>query len=234
VTSDESLVVLRNNVGWVAVVTSLTVGLGMTIAVGSELSPYPRIVRSVVFMPMAISAVGASVIWQLVYAFKPAGVAQIGLLNQIITAVGGSPQAFFVNQPWNNFFLMWIMVWIWTGFPTVVFAAALRTVPDDLIEAAQIDGASGRQIFGRIILPHLRKTVVVVFVATVATVLKVFDIIRVSTNGQFDTNVVANEMINQAFRLRSTGRGAALAVLLFLLILPVIVFNAREFRSTWE
>lgn len=158
-------------------------------------------------------------------------VPQIGLLNQFIVTLGGDPQAFFVNKPWNNLALMWIMIWAWTGFSTVIFAAALRSVPPDHIEAGQIDGANGRHIFFSIILPYIRRTVIVVLVATVASVLKVFDIIRVSTNGQFETNVVANELINQAFRLRDTGRGSALAVILFLLIVPVMVFNAREFRG---
>lgn len=229
-TSREGLVALRNNALWVVSVTVLTMGIGMMVAIFAEKTRTPRLVRAIVFMPMAISAVGASVIWRLVYAFKPAGVDQIGILNQLIVWFGGEPRAFLVNSPWNNLFLIWIMVWIWTGFATVVFAAALRTVPDDLIEAARIDGASEVQTYRSVIFPYIRSTIVLVLVATVVTVLKVFDIIRVSTNGQFETNVIANEMIQQAFRLQHSGRGSVLAVLLFILVIPFMWLNHRELR----
>lgn len=234
ISSDDSIVVLRNNALWVALVTAVTMSLGMAVAVTADHSRYPRLVRSIVFMPMAISAVGASVVWQISYAFKPAGIDQIGVLNQLLVMFGGQPQAFLINEPWNNLFLIWIMIWLWTGFATVVFAAALRTVPDELTEASVLDGATRTQRFWRVVVPYIRTTIVLVFVATVVTVLKVFDIIRVSTNGQFKTNVIANEMIEQAFRLRNLGRASSLALLLLLLIIPFMIINAREFKKQQE
>lgn len=230
-TSDTALIALRNNVLWVVFVTSLTVVIGMVVAIISERVRFPRLFRSIVFMPMAISAVGASVIWKLVYAYRPETAEQIGLFNQFMVWFGVEPLAVFTVEPWNNFFLMWIMVWVWTGFPTVVFAAALRTVPSELVEAAALDGASQPTIYFSVIFPYIRTTISVVVIATVVTVMKVFDIIRVSTNGLYETNVIANEMIQQSFRLLDSGRGSALALVLFVIILPLMWLNAREIRA---
>lgn len=230
-TSDTALIALRNNVLWVVVVTGLTVVIGMLVAIISERVRFPRLFRSIVFMPMAISAVGASVIWKLVYTYRPETSEQIGLFNQILVWLGSEPMAVFTQAPWNNFFLMWIMVWVWTGFPTVVFAAALRTVPSELVEAAALDGASQPTIYFSVVFPYIRSTISVVIIATVVTVLKVFDIIRVSTNGLYDTNVIANEMIQQSFRLLDSGRGSALALVLFLIIAPLMWLNAREMKA---
>jgi len=230
-TSDTALIALRNNVLWVVFVTGLTIVIGMLVAIISERVRYPRLFRSIVFMPMAISAVGASVIWKLVYTYRPETVEQIGLFNQVMVWLGIEPMAVFTMPPWNNFFLMWIMVWVWTGFPTVVFAAALRTVPQELVEAAALDGASQPRIHFSVIFPYIRSTISVVTIATVVTVLKVFDIIRVSTNGLYDTNVIANEMIQQSFRLLDSGRGSALALVLFLIIAPLMWLNAKEIKA---
>lgn len=229
-TSETALIALRNNVLWVVFVSSATIVIGMMVAIVSEQIRFPRIFRSIVFMPMAISAVGASVIWKLVYTYRPETVEQIGLFNQVLTWIGLEPLAVYTVTPWNNFFLMWIMVWVWTGFPTVVFAAALRTVPQELVEAAALDGATQPRIYRSVIFPYIRSTISVVMIATVVTVLKVFDIIRVSTNGLYETNVIANEMIQQSFRLLDASRGSALALVLFLVILPLMWLNSREIK----
>lgn len=229
-TSDTAISALRNNVLWVIGVTVCTMTVGFVIAVGSDLFRRPSLVRAAVFAPMAISAVGATIIWQLVYAFKPLGSEQTGLLNAIVVGLGGTPRAWLTNPPSNTWFLIWIMIWTWTGFSTVVFAAALRTVPTELIEAAQLDGASPIAILRRIVLPTIRTTTVVILVATVVTVLKVFDIVRVATNGQFDTNVIANEMLDQAINRRDTGRASALALLLLVLIVPFMAYNAWQVK----
>lgn len=229
-TSETALIALRNNALWVLCVSSLTMAIGMMVAIVSEQIRFPRIFRSLVFMPMAISAVGASVIWKLVYTYRPEAVEQIGLFNQVMIWIGLEPLAVYTITPWNNFFLMWIMVWVWTGFPTVVFAAALRTVPQELVEAAALDGATQPRIYRSVIFPYIRSTISVVLIATVVTVLKVFDIIRVSTNGLYETNVIANEMIQQSFRLLDAARGSALALVLFVIILPLMWLNGREMK----
>lgn len=229
-TSDVAQVALRNNVLWVLVVSTLTITIGMMVAIVSQQIRFPRLFRSIVFMPMAISAVGASVIWKLVYSYRPGSSEQIGLFNQVLVWFGLEPLAVYTVTPWNNFFLMWIMVWAWTGFPTVVFAAALRTVPQELIEAAALDGATQPRIHFSVIFPYIRSTISVVLVATVVTVLKVFDIIRVSTNGLYQTNVIANEMIQQSFRLLDASKGSALALVLFLIIAPLMWINSREMK----
>jgi alpha-glucoside transport system permease protein len=228
--SETAISALRNNALWVVGVTACTMVIGFVVAVGSDLFAKPSFVRAAVFAPMAISAVGATIIWQLVYAYKPLGSEQTGLLNALVVGAGGNPRAWLVDQPTNTWFLIWIMIWTWTGFATVVFAAALRTVPSEVIEAAQLDGATPIQILRRVVLPTIRTTTAVVLVGTVVTVLKVFDIVRVATNGQFNTNVIANEMLKQAINRRDTGRASALAILLLVLIIPFMGYSAWQIR----
>jgi len=221
----------RNNALWVAVFTVTTVGLGLVLAVLLDRVRYERVIKSFVFIPMAISMVGASVIWKFVYAFRPVSVGQIGILNAIVVALGGQPIGWLTVRPWvNNLCLILVGVWIWTGFCMVVLSAAYKNLPRELLEAARIDGANEWQTFRRVILPLLWPTVAVVTTTMVVFVLKIFDVVYVMTNGNYSTEVLANRMVKEQFSFTNYGRAAALAVLLLLLILPVMVTNIRRMR----
>jgi ABC-type sugar transport system permease subunit len=226
--------VIWNNLWWVVAVTGIATGLGLAVAVLADRMKGEAIAKSLIFLPMAISFVGASVIWRFVYFFQPAGTDQIGLLNAVWVGLGGVPQAVLQNQPWNTFFLIIVLIWAQTGFAMVVLSAAIKAVPDDLIEAARVDGATESQVFWRVVLPQITTTILVVVTTLVILVMKVFDIVKVMTNGQFGTNVIANEMFDQAFRFSQAGRGAALAVVLFVAVLPVMFYNIRRVRQEAE
>jgi alpha-glucoside transport system permease protein len=222
--------VLWNNIYWVVLVTGVSTALGLGIAVLADRAKGESVAKSLIFMPMAISFVGASVIWRFVYAYTPRGRDQIGLLNAVWVGFGGDPQAWIQQVPWNTLFLIAIMVWIQTGFAMVVLSAAIKAVPVELTEAARVDGATEGQIFWRITVPQVRSTIAVVVTTLVITVLKVYDIVKVMTNGEFGTNVLANQMFDEAFINRNLGRGSALAVLLFVAVLPLMVINVLRTR----
>jgi alpha-glucoside transport system permease protein len=192
--------------------------------------------KALIFLPMAISLVGASIIWRFVYEFRPnqAGIEQIGLLNQILVWIGLEPQQFLLNPPWNNFFLIAVMVWIQSGFAMTVLSAAIKSIPDDIIEAAKMDGVSGFRMFRYVTLPSVRPAVVVVITTIAMATLKVFDIVRTMTGGQFSTSIVANEFYDQSFVFGQPGIGAALAVLLFVLVIPIILYNIRQMKLSEE
>jgi ABC-type sugar transport system permease subunit len=223
--------VIWNNLWWVVAVTGIATGLGLAVAVLADRMKGESVAKALIFLPMAISFVGASVIWRFVYAFQPAGVDQIGLLNAVWVGLGGVPQTVLQAQPWNTFFLIIVLIWGQTGFAMVVLSAAIKAVPDDLIEAARVDGATESQVFWRVVLPQIRTTILVVVTTLVILVMKVFDIVKVMTNGEFGTNVIANEMFDQAFRFNARGQGAALAVVLFVSVLPVMIINVRRVRQ---
>ena len=228
-TNPDMLIALRNNVLWLIFVTGLVVSFGLVIAVMVDrIGRWESPVKSLIFLPMAISAVGASVIWKFVYSFQPAPRPQIGLLNSIVTALGGDPQGWLILKPWNNFFLMIIMVWILTGFAMVVISAAVKSVPAELLEAARIDGANEIAIFFRVIIPYIRGTLITITTTVLIMVLKVFDIVYVMTSGQNDTEVIANRMFREMFTFRNFGRGSALAVVLLLAVIPVMIYNIRS------
>jgi ABC-type sugar transport system permease subunit len=222
--------VIWNNVFWVVFVTGLSTIIGLAIAVLADRSRGESVAKSLIFMPMAISFVGASVIWRFVYAFTPAGKDQIGVVNAVWVGFGGEPQAWLQQSPWNTLFLIAIMIWIQTGFAMVVLSSAIKAVPTELSEAARVDGASEAQTFWRVTVPHIRSTLAVVVTTLVITVLKIYDIVKVMTNGEFSTSVIANEMFDQAFILRDYGRGSALAVILLIAVLPLMVVNVRRLR----
>jgi ABC-type sugar transport system permease subunit len=222
--------VIWNNVFWVVFVTGISTVLGLGIAVLADRSRGESVAKSLIFMPMAISFVGASVIWRFVYAFTPAGKDQIGVVNAVWVGFGGEPQAWLQQSPWNTLFLIAIMIWIQTGFAMVVLSSAIKAVPTELSEAARVDGASEAQTFWRVTVPHIRSTLAVVVTTLVITVLKIYDIVKVMTNGEFSTSVIANEMFDQAFILRDYGRGSALAVILLIAVLPLMVVNVRRLR----
>jgi ABC-type sugar transport system permease subunit len=226
--------VVWNNVFWLILVTGLATILGLAVAVLADRARGESIAKSLIFMPMAISFVGASVIWRFVYAFTPAEKDQIGLLNAGWVAGGGEPQDWIRQVPWNDLFLIAIMIWIQTGFAMVVLSAAIKGVPSEMLEAARVDGASEVQSFWRVTLPHIRTTIGVVVTTLMITVLKVFDIVQVMTGGEHDTDVIANRMFSEVFVNRDNGRGAALAVLLFVVVLPIMVVNVRRQQRSEE
>lgn len=231
-TDDGMLRAIRNTLGWIIFVPAVAVGVGLAMAVlADKLQRGEAFAKSMIFLPMAVSFVGASVVFGLIYSFKVFGV-QTGLLNAIWTGpVGGEPVAWLSREPWNNFMLMAIMVWLQTGFAMVILSAAIKSVPEDILEAARIDGASEFQTFWRVTVPTIMSTIVVVTTTMVINVLKVFDIVFVMTSGESGTEVIAERMIRWFFRNDHNGRGAAIAVILFLAIIPVMAINVRRFRQ---
>jgi alpha-glucoside transport system permease protein len=182
---------------------------------------------------MAISFVGASIIWKFVYAYRGEG-KQIGVLNAIWTTFGGEPRQWILDPPLNTFLLIIVMVWIQAGFAMVILSAAIKAIPSDIVEAARLDGVTAWQMFWRVTMPSIRPALVVVLVTITIATLKIFDIVRTATNGNYDTNVVAVEMYNQAFRYQEAGQGSALAVLLFILVIPIVIYQIRNLRRQRE
>ena len=218
-----------NNFLWLLVVPAACTFLGLVIAVLTDRIWWGSIAKSFIFLPMAISFVGASVIWKFVYDYREQGQEQIGLLNAIVELFGLSPQVWIALPFWNNFFLMVILIWIQTGFATVILGAALRGVPEDTLEAAVIDGAGPLKIFWRIMVPQIMPTIIVVWTTITVLVLKVFDIVLTMTNGQWDTQVLANLMFDWMFRGGGDfGRGAAIAIIIMLAVLPIMIWNIRQ------
>ena len=184
---------------------------------------------------MAISFVGASVIWKFVYDYRDVGAEQIGILNAIVVALGGEPQIWITLPFWNNFFLMVILIWIQTGFAMVLLSAALRGIPEETIEAAVIDGANPWQIFMKIKVPQIWGTIAVVWTTITILVLKVFDIVLAMTNGQWQTQVLANLMFDWMFRGGGDfGRGASIAVVIMVMVVPIMIWNIRNARREME
>ncbi|BFU44435.1 hypothetical protein KRMM14A1004_26720 [Krasilnikovia sp. MM14-A1004] len=233
-TDSEQLVVLRNTVLWVVVTPFVATAIGMLYAILVDKARLESFAKALIFLPMAISFVGASIIWRFVYTYRPnqPGVQQIGLLNQIIVWLGGEPQQWLVDSPLNTFLLIVVMIWIQSGFAMTVLSAAIKAIPDDIVEAARLDGVGAWGMFRFVTLPSIRPAVVVVLTTIGIGTLKVFDIVRTMTGGQFDTSVIANEFYSQSFRSDNQGLGAALAVLLFLLVIPIVVYNIRHLRAS--
>jgi alpha-glucoside transport system permease protein len=221
----------RNNLIWLVVGTGLCVVLGLLIAVLADRSRFENIAKALIFLPMAISFVGAGVIWRFMYAYAPPDQPQIGLLNAIAVSFGGQPQAWLSDQPWNNFFLIVVLVWIQTGFAMVIFSAALKGVPGELLEAAQLDGASPVQAFFRVIIPYIQGTIVTVTTTIAIFTLKIFDVVIVMTGGQYGTSVVATQFYRQFFTNRNFGYGSAIAIVLLIAVLPVMYYNLRQLRK---
>jgi len=230
--SPDQLAVLRNTAVWVIGSPLLATAIGLVYAVVIDRSRFEAAAKSLIFLPMAISFVGASIIWKFVYEYRldQEGVNQIGLLNQLVVLFGGEPQQWLIDRPWNTLFLMVVMVWIQTGFAMTILSAGIKAIPVEITEAARVDGATGRQVFRFVTAPMLRATLVVVLTSLAIWTLKVFDIVRTMTGGQFETSVVANEYYTQSFRVGNQGIGAALATLLLVLVLPIIAFSVHQMR----
>jgi alpha-glucoside transport system permease protein len=233
--TDESMLrSIRNTLGWIVLVPLVAVAIGLVFAtLADRLRRGEAVAKSLIFLPMAISFVGASIVWRFVYSFRPEGFgSNIGLLNGLMGGIGRDPVPWLQQQPWNNLLLMVIMVWMQTGFAMVVLSAAIKSVPDEIIEAARIDGASELQVFWRIIVPSIAPTIVVVATYMVINAMKVFDIVFVMGNADADgTEVIAERMIKWFFISDHDGRGAAIAVVLFVAVIPVMVWNVRRFRE---
>lgn len=234
-TSQAMLESFRNNLVWLIVGTGLSVGFGLLIAVLADRvhHRFETFVKSLIFMPYAVSMVGASIIFKFIYDFRPAG-DQIGLLNAILTSFGAKPQAWLLLKPWNTLFLIVIMVWIQTGYAMVIISAAIKGIPAELIEAARIDGANERQVFFGIMIPYIQGTLVTVGTTIILFTLKIFDIVQSMTGGNFGTQVIANEQYTQMFRAFNFGRGAAIAIVLLVLVIPVMWYNLRQFSQQTE
>ncbi|MER3390770.1 MAG: sugar ABC transporter permease [Microcella sp.] len=234
-TQPQIQITLLNTLVWVALVPTLSTIFGLAYAVFIDKSKGEKVLKSLVFMPMAISFVGAGIIWRFMYEYRAEGFSeQIGVLNQLIVWFGGEPQQFLQNSPWNTFFLIIVMVWIQTGFAMVLLSAAIKGVPVEIIEASRLDGANPWQTFWNVTVPGIRGTLVVVITTISIATLKVFDIVRAMTGGNFDTSVVANEMYTQAFNRGEFGQGSALALVLFVMVLPIVIYNVRIMRKQKE
>ncbi|TDC01101.1 sugar ABC transporter permease [Micromonospora fluostatini] len=233
--SEDSIVrVLTNTLTWVILVPLVATTIGLLYAVMVDRVRFEALAKSLIFMPMAISFVGASIIWRFVYAYRGAEQEQIGLLNQMVVALGGEPRQWLQDPPLNTLLLIVIMVWIQAGFAMVVLSAAIKAIPADIVEAARLDGVTPWQMFRQITLPSIKPAMIVVVVTISIATLKVFDIVRTTTNGNYETSVVANEMYNQAFRYGENGQGSALAVVLFVLVIPIVIYQIRNLRQQRE
>src|SRR5690606_20517660 len=224
-TSQTMLRAFKNNLLWLVLFTAGTVGLGLLFAILVDRVKYERIAKSIIFMPMAISFVGAGVVWKFIYAYKPSGAEQIGLLNQIMVVLGFEPKGWLLESPINNLALIVVGLWIWTGYCMVILSAAYRGIPKELMEAGQVDGANDWQVFRHIIIPEMRPALTMVTTTMLVNVLKIFDIIYVMTNGNYGTEVIANRMFKEMFQFANTGRASAIAVVLFVMIIPIMYAN---------
>lgn len=230
VTDDDMRQALRNNVLWLIFGTGGAVVLGLMVATFVDKIKRESLAKTFIFLPLAISMVGAAVIWRFMYAWRPPGEPQIGLLNAIKTGFGGEPTAFTQTPPLNTFALIIIMVWLMTGFAMVILSAALKGVPTEIVEAARIDGANEVNLFFRVIVPSIKGSIITVTTTVFIAVLKVFDIVFVMTGGSFDTEVVANRMFTEMFKFRNFGRASSLAVVLLIVTIPIMVLNIRNLR----
>ncbi len=223
----------RNNLIWMIFGTFFCVGLGLLIAVLADRSQFESVYKAIIFMPMAISFVGAGVIWKFIYTYKGegSGIQEIGLLNAVVSAFGGQTQPWLQQPPWNNFLLIVIMVWLQTGFAMVVISSAIKGISSEVLEAARVDGANEFQVFFQIIIPSIQGTLLTVTTTIVIFSLKLFDIVRVMTGGNNGTDVIANEFYLQRFTYGNAGRASAIAIVLLVAVVPVMIYNLRQFQE---
>ena len=230
-TADERTI-LYTTAAWIIIAPLASTGLGLLLALLIDRMKRESIPKSLIFLPMAISFVGASIIWSFIYNYRDPSLPQIGLLSQVAIWLGWSnPPNWLLTQPLNNLLLMVIMIWIQTGFAMVVLSAAIKAIPGDVVEAASLDGAHGWRLFRAVTVPMIRGTLVVVVTTIMIATLKIFDIVRTTTGGNFGTQVLANEMYDQSFTQYDIGRGSALAVVLFVGVVPLMLYNIRQLRK---
>jgi alpha-glucoside transport system permease protein len=217
---------------WLIIVPACAVGVGLLVALLVDRMRYASLPKTLIFLPTAISFVGASVIWSYVYNYVDPSQPQTGLLSQIAIKLGWShPPNWLITSPLNTYLEMVIMIWIQAGFAMVVLSAALKAIPDEILEAARMDGADGFLLFRTIQIPMIRNTLVVVVTTVMITTLKVFDIVATLNNGNFNTDVLARQMYGDLFVTSQVSRGSSLAVLLFLVVLPLVIYNVRQLRK---
>ncbi|MGL4172521.1 MAG: carbohydrate ABC transporter permease [Actinomycetota bacterium] len=231
-TDPTQLTVVRNTALWVILTPILSTSIGLLYAILVDRMKGEAIAKGLMFLPMAISMVAAGIIWKFMYEYRVEFRPQIGLINQLLIWAGFDSQQFLLTPPWNTLFLIAVLVWIQAGFAMTILSAAIKAIPDDIIEAARLDGVAAYKMFRHITLPSIRGSLVVVLTTIAIGVLKVFDIVRTMTGGQFDTSVIANEFYTQTFRADNTGLGSALAVILFVLVIPIIIYNARQLKTS--
>jgi alpha-glucoside transport system permease protein len=232
-TDPNMLYVFRNNLLWMILGTSFTVVFGLVIAVLADRSRFETLAKSIIFMPMAISFVGAGVIWNFIYEVKDKGSEQIGLLNAIWVGLGGEPQAWtaLITPPFNSLFLIVIVIWLQTGYAMVLFSAAIKGISSEVLEAARVDGANEWQVFFDIMIPQIMGTIITVTTTVVIFTLKIFDVVIVMTGGQFETSVIATEFYRQSFINRDAGVASTIAILLLVAVVPVMIYNLRSFSE---
>lgn len=230
-TTPNTLISLRNNVYWLVLLSVFTVLLGMIFAVLFDRVKYESTAKAILFFPMAVSFTAASVIWKLMYDYQPPGAVQTGTLNQLVTLLGGQPVAWIVNPNINNFSLIWVGIWMWTGFTLVILSAGLKGIPTEILEAARVDGANELQVFTSITVPMMSTTIVVVGTTMVINALKIFDIIYVMTGGFFNTQVLAVQMYIEMFTNFAFGHATAVATILLVTIIPFMLINIRRFQE---
>jgi alpha-glucoside transport system permease protein len=230
-TNQDMLDSLKNNVLWLVFLTGATVSFGLLLAVLFDRVRYEAVAKALIFLPMAISFVAAGIIWKLMYDYQPPGQPQTGTFNAVVTAFGAQPVPWLVDRATNNPALIWVGVWVWTGFALVILSAGLKGIPQEIIEAARVDGASEWQILFRVTIPMMSSTIAVVATTMVIYALKAFDIIYVLTNGNFGTDVIANRMYKEMFNFNQFGRASAIAVVLLAAIVPVMLININRFRQ---
>lgn len=230
-TDDSQLQVLRNTAIWVILTPVLATAIGLVYAVLIDRARFERFAKTLLFLPMAISLVGASIIWKFVYDYKATDQDQLGILNAILKSLGVDTYRFLLTEPWNTLFLIVIFIWVQAGFAMTLLSASIKAIPEDINEAARLDGASSLKMFRYITIPSIRPALIVVLTTISIATLKVFDIVRTSTGGNFGTSVLANEFYTQSFRAFQQGLGAALGTLIFVLVLPIVVYNIRQMRK---
>jgi alpha-glucoside transport system permease protein len=229
--SGGSWIAIRNNLYWLVLFTLLVLFFGLLMAVLTDRVPYESPIKSLIFMPMAISFVALAVIWLFMYSYQPPGEPQTGTLNYILSLFHQDPRLWVQDPNVANFALIAAAVWGFVGFAMVILSAALKGIPGDLLEAARVDGAGEITIFRRVIFPLMMPTIVVVGTTLVIFALKAFDIVYVMTNGNFDTDVLANRMYKLLTSFQSYGDASAVAIILVAAVIPVLIFNLRQFRA---
>ncbi|HEU5039103.1 MAG TPA: sugar ABC transporter permease [Nocardioides sp.] len=230
-TDSEQLTVLRNTAAWVILVPIVSTLIGLVYAVLIDRSRFEKFAKALIFLPMAISLVGASIIWKFVYDYKATNQDQIGIANAILKGLGLDTYKFLLNDPWNTIFLIIVLIWVQTGFAMVILSASIKAIPDDIVEAARLDGVGGFKMFRYITVPSIRPSLIVVLTTISITTLKAFDIVRTMTGGNFDTSVLAYQFYREYFISANQGLATAIAAVIFLLVLPIVIYNVRQMRK---
>ena len=220
-----------NTMLWFVITPLIVTSLGLALATMLNKMKREAIPKSLIFMPMAISFVGGSLIWNLMYAYQEPNRPQTGLIGQITLWLGLPVKHILLWSPWNNFFLMAVYIWGFTGFSMVILSAAIKAIPSEIEEAAQLDGATGFKLFRTVTVPMVRTTIIVVLTTAMVGTLKLFDVVHTMTGGNFKTDVLANRMVDENFVYLNYGHGSALAVLIFLLVIPISYYNIRSLRA---